>query len=87
VLKISTIENEESVALQLDGKVSGRWIELLREICDVQLKKFARIMIDLKNVSFVDRDGITLLKSLANRQVEIRNALPFIAEQIRNSAP
>lgn len=87
MLKISTIENEESVALQLDGKVSGRWIELLREICDVQLKKFARIMIDLKNVSFVDRDGITLLKSLANRQVEIRNALPFIAEQIRNSAP
>ena len=47
-----------------------------------QLKKDARVTIDLKNVSFVDRDGIALLKSLRDHRVEILNALPFIAEQI-----
>jgi hypothetical protein len=47
------------------------------------LKKGVRVTIDLKNVSFADRDGIALLRRLKDRRVEILNALPFIAEQIK----
>jgi hypothetical protein len=75
------------VTLQLDGQISGRWVTLLESTCEIPLKKGARIALDLNNVTFSDREGITLLRSLADRQVEIRNALPFIAEQIRNSSP
>ena len=84
MLKISTTEAVGGiVTLQLDGQVSGRWVELLQTTCEAQLKKGARVIVDLKNVSFADRDGIALLRSLADRRVEILNALPFIAEQIR----
>ena len=75
----------EPVTLSLDGHVTGRWVKLLRRMCEAQLKKGARVSLDLKNVSFADRDGIALLQSLTNRRVEILNALPFIAEQIRKA--
>lgn len=88
VLKISITESASEIAtLQLDGQISGRWLELLQATCEGQRKKSARVILDLRNVSFADRDGIALLRSLLDRRFEILNALPFIAEQIRNSTP
>jgi ABC-type transporter Mla MlaB component len=87
MLKISNIgSTDKSVTLQLDGQITGRWVELLQTICAAQLAKGVLVTMDLRNVSFADRDGITLLRSLVDRRVVIRNALPFIAEQIRNEA-
>jgi ABC-type transporter Mla MlaB component len=75
------------VTLHLDGQVAQRWVKLLRRTCEARLKQDASVTIDLKHVSFVDRDGIALLRSLSDRRVEILNALPFIAEQIKKVAP
>jgi anti-anti-sigma regulatory factor len=86
VLKILITESAGELALlQLDGQVSGRWVELLRLTCESYLQKGARLTLDLGNVSFSDRCGIALLKNLAHRRVAILNALPFIAEQIRTA--
>jgi ABC-type transporter Mla MlaB component len=86
MLRISVFEAAgDPITLRLDGQISGRWVELLQRTCEVQLKKGARVNMDLKNVSFADRDGIALLRSLTDRRVEILNALPFIAEQIRKA--
>ena len=83
MLRISVIKSTgETVTLHLDGQVTGRWAKLLKRMCEVQLKKDVRITIELRNVSFADRDGIALLRNLTDRQVKILNALPFIAEQI-----
>jgi ABC-type transporter Mla MlaB component len=83
MLRISSIQQAGGpVMLRLDGQVTGQWVKLLQRTCEAQLKKGAQITIDMKNVSFADRDGIALLQSLADRQVEILNALPFIAEQL-----
>jgi ABC-type transporter Mla MlaB component len=84
MLKISS--NEPAGArtlLRLDGQVTGQWVKLLQATCEAQLKEGAQVSLDLRNVSFADRDGIAVLRSLADRQVEILNALPFIAEQIK----
>ena len=83
MLRISVIKSSgETVTLHLDGQVTGRWAKLLKRMCEVQLKKDVRITIELRNVSFADRDGIALLRNLTERQVKILNPLPFIAEQI-----
>jgi ABC-type transporter Mla MlaB component len=88
VLKITITEGAaERIALQLDGQVSGRWLDLLQTTCEAQLKKSAQVSLDLRTVSFADRDGIALLRNLQNRHVEILNAEPFIAEQIRTAVP
>ena len=88
MLRISVVERaSELVTVLLDGRVAGRWVELLQRTCEAQLNKGARVTVDLRNVSFADREGITLLRILTDRQVEILNALPFIAEQIRKATP
>jgi ABC-type transporter Mla MlaB component len=88
VLKITITEaTDEVIALHLEGKVSGKWVECLENTCAAELKNATRAVIDLSGVSFLDRAGIILLKNLSECGVEIVNALPFITEQIRNTGP
>jgi anti-anti-sigma regulatory factor len=88
MLRISADEAVgEPILLRLDGQITGRWVKLLRGTCEVWLKNGSRVVVDLKNVLFADREGIDLLRDLADRGVEILNALPFIFEQIRRTTP
>ena len=88
MLKISADEAVgEPIPLRLDGQITGRWVNLLRGTCEVWLKNGSRVVMELKNVSFADREGIELLRNLADRGVEILNAVPFIFEQIRRTTP
>jgi ABC-type transporter Mla MlaB component len=84
MLRISANEVAgEPLTLRLDGQLNGQWVKLLQRTYEAQLKKGVQVALDLKNVSFADRDGIALLRNLKDRGVEILNALPFIAEQIK----
>ena len=76
----------QDVTLWLDGLVAGRWVEVLRESCEVALNRSVRLTLNLANVSFVDREGGVLLRSLIDRQVGLVNVSPFVAEQIRRAA-
>jgi ABC-type transporter Mla MlaB component len=84
MLRISTIETTgEKVKIQIDGQLSAEWVKLLRKMCETHLEKGLQVSIDLRNVSFADRDGIAILQKLSNYNVEFFNASPFLAEQIR----
>src|SRR5690348_1251104 len=86
MLKISADEAVgEPILLRLDGQITGQWVKLLRGTCEVSLENGSRVAVDLKNVSFSDREGIELLRNLADRGVEVLNALPFIFEQIKRT--
>ena len=88
MLRISADEAVgELILIRLEGQITGQWVKLLRGTCEVPLKNGSRVVVDLKNVSFADRDGIELLRKLADRGVEILNALPFIFEQIKRTTP
>jgi hypothetical protein len=67
----------------LDGRLAGRWVELLRDTATSELDEGLSVQVDLRNVSFIDCEGIALLKSLIDRGVRFVNAPLFIAEQIR----
>ena len=83
VLKISIMESAgEVVTLELEGQISGRWVDLLQLTTEDYLYRGAQLTLDLGKVCFSDRDGIALLKNLADRQVAIHKASPFIAQQI-----
>ena len=84
MLKISTIEiTEETVIIRIDGRISRECVKLLEKTCKAHLKKGLKLSVDLRNVSFVDRDGIAMLRKMTEYKVEFLNASPFIAEQIR----
>ena len=84
MLKITrAVLSKQEITLQLDGRVTGQWVELLRESAESVLDEGLKLTVDLKNIYFIDCDGIALLKSLIDRGVEPLNAPLFVVEQIR----
>lgn len=75
--------SKDEITLQLDGRVAGQWVCLLRESADSVLADGLRLTIDFKNISYIDCEGLALLKDLIKRGVGAVNAPLFVAEQIR----
>jgi len=86
-LKISIAEGaNQMITLHLEGKLTGKWVECLANACEDASKNAARVSIDMKNVTFVDREGIILLSNMGGCGIEILNPPAYIADQIRNAA-
>ncbi len=83
MLKITRVQSNLEIALQLDGSVAGKWIELLRESAQSELDKGLRLTLDLENICFIDCEGLALIKSLMGQGVRQVNAPLFVAEQLR----
>ncbi len=71
--------------LQLAGRVAGPWVDELRRSCDRILAAGARLSVDLREVTFVDRSGLELLRGLRGRQVALVNYTSFVAEQLKSA--
>ena len=84
MLKITrAVLSKQETTLRLDGRVAGQWVALLRDSAECELDEGVKLTIDLKNISFIDCEGIALLKSLIKRGVDPINAPLFVAEQIK----
>lgn len=87
MLKITKVAtSNQEITLQLDGRVTGQWIELLRESAESVLEEEMRLSLDLKNICFIDCEGLAVIKSLMGRGVRQVNAPLFVAEQLRKCA-
>ncbi len=84
MLKIVYSEtSRNNSTLQLEGQVVGPWVEVLRRSCEAILSAGDKLILDLSEVSFLDRDGIDLVRSLTNRNVALLNCSRFVVEQLR----
>jgi len=87
MLKITkVVESNHAITLLLDGRVTGQWVDLLRESAESVLELGMRLTLDLENICFVDCEGLVLIKSLITRGVREVNAPLFVAEQIKKCA-
>jgi ABC-type transporter Mla MlaB component len=86
VLKISVqSESNQSIELQLEGKLVGRWVDELRRLSDEALDQGKAVSLDLQRVWFVDARGAALLRSLAVKNVSQNNCSPFVSQQVKES--
>jgi len=84
MLKIQRLDLQDgTVALQLAGRIVGPWVGELNRSCERLLDVDGTLSVDLAGVSFADRDGVELLRSLRARHVALFNCSPFVAEQLR----
>lgn len=85
MLRVTVVESSsEAVRLRVEGRVASGWVEELRRSCEVQaLSDGIRLVLDLADVSFVDADGVELLKELRVRCVTLLNPSPFVAERLK----
>ena len=90
MLRIERVQNEAgATTVRATGRLSGPWIaELERSLtslgADAQRAKAARgvVILDLTDVSFVDRDGIEYLRLLRRLALVDLRCSAFVAEQI-----
>jgi anti-anti-sigma regulatory factor len=83
MLRIDVIERGDRAVLMLEGRVMGAWVDEVRRSCRDALGRGTAVTLDLGAVSFVDADGVVLLRELASRHVALANTTPFVAAQLR----
>ena len=83
MLKITRAVSPPITTLQLDGRLTGKWVELLRESAESVLDEGMQLTLDLKNICFIDCEGIAVLKNLIDRGADPVDAPLFVLEQIR----
>jgi len=69
--------------LVLEGRVIGPWVDELRRACQRVLVTGAPLTLDLREVAFVGRDGLELLRRLVDGGVALVNCPAFVSEQLR----
>lgn len=84
MLKITRVAlSDQEIILQLDGRVAGQWIELLRESAESLVEEGLGLTLDLGNICFIDCDGLALIMSLIRRGVRQVNAPLFVAQLLK----
>ena len=75
------------IVLRLSGQVKGRWVTELSRACgDAVGNGTQTVALDLSEVSYIDLDGVALLRELRARCVRLTNCSIFAAEQLKEVA-
>jgi hypothetical protein len=83
MLKIVESEpSEEGIVLRLSGQIMGPWVDELAQVCG-RFPGGRRVTLDLADVSFVERRGVRLLRTLGRQGVTLARCSPFVAEQLK----
>jgi anti-anti-sigma regulatory factor len=81
MLRIERVEDEAGTTVRATGRLAGPWVaELERTLSDHESN--TPVVVDLTDVSFVDRDGIAFLRMLKHRTLVNLRCSAFVAEQI-----
>lgn len=85
MLRISPAKpNGRSATLKLEGQLIGPWVGELQRACDGVLGEGRPLALDLNDVTFVDRAGVSLLARLREQQVMVTGCSPFLEEQLKS---
>ena len=76
------VQTKEEVILKVEGWVSGVDVALLEEEGTRLLQQSERLILDLKGVRFIDREGISLLRRWSGKQLVLREPSPFLRTRL-----
>ena len=74
------------VILLLEGQIVAEWVELLEAECLTLLQTDQNVLLDLSQVSYLDRRAARLLRDLAARSVKLINCPPLVADLVTDDA-
>ena len=81
MLRITPIHDQDSVVtLKLEGRIHDAWVGLLELECGRLLDIRKHILLDCAQVSFVDPEGVELLRRLSNGHLRLIHCPAFITD-------
>ncbi len=82
MLRITTITPPNNAStLRLEGQIADRWAKELETVVAQMDTDGVPAVLDLAGVSFIDSEGLRVLRSLANARLV--NASPFVTELLK----
>lgn len=83
MLKIVVESRDGASFVRAEGQMIGPWVNELRRSLEELVREGVEPIVDLNGVSFVDREGVHLLRSLGDRGVAVVNSSSFVAAQLK----
>jgi anti-anti-sigma regulatory factor len=78
-----TTQLPHEVVLKAEGQIVAEWVELLEEECLQLVGPERRVLLDLADVSYLDRRAVRLIRELVTGAVAIINCPPLVEELLR----
>lgn len=69
--------------LQVEGSLTGSWVEALRQEVENALQESPSVTLDLERLRYLDLEGAALLRALTAGGVEFVKASLFIKRQLQ----
>jgi len=73
MLRITTHGKPDSITLQVEGKLAGPWVGVLRDCwrCELSRNHGRTVQVDLRAVTFVDAAGKRLLAEMSHENARL----------------
>lgn len=82
---IASVDPTAGMTAKLEGQVKGPWVDEVRRYCQRNLDT-GPLTLDVREISFIDREGVILLKDLISRGVRLVNSTAFVAELLKTES-
>lgn len=83
MLRITSSTKDGTAWLRLEGKLVGPWVDECRGACARARAHGRGVALDLAAVTFVDADGVRLLRQLVDQGTDIPVRSNFVTELLR----
>lgn len=84
MLRIFTVSDNTGAVIRLEGKLRRAWVPEVRAALAAAPDP-GRARLDLRGLTFVDRDGLEFLHEMAAGGVALVDASPFIAQLLADA--
>ena len=75
MLRITQVrEDGDTIHLKVEGRVIGDGVSELDRTCEDRLSRNQRIILDMSDVTYIDRQGVDALKRILGNNVQLTDS-------------
>ena len=86
MLRITEIsESADSATLKIEGRIVSEWVTVLEQECLKWLRAKPAVLLDFSEVTFIEHNGVAMLKRIASLSLRLINCSALIAELLNGN--
>lgn len=80
-------DNDHLVYLKVEGRVVGDWVDELDRACGSCLSQKKKVILDVSDVTYIDRRGVDVLKGLLTERVAAVRGASLLVQTLLGREP
>lgn len=76
--------SESESVIKVEGQLMAEWVPLVEDECLAETKNGHRVVLDLRDVTFVDGRGLAMLRGLSRKSIVLKNITPLLQDQLND---